>query len=143
LLLRVVVLHRRRLVEVLVDFALTSAAFLAAYLLVVGGRGTIEQRHVFLVSLPVIVGARYAAFIPAGLYRGVWRFAGTREAAAIVAAVVVSEFVAYGIVAGWNGFGSFPQNVYVVDALLATVLVGASRFAERALFRALSALRGR
>src|SRR5207237_7821206 len=71
------------------------------------------------------------------------RFAGAREAAAVVIAVVVSEFVAYGIVAAWNGFGSFPQSVYVVDALLATVLVGASRFAERALFRALTSLKVR
>jgi FlaA1/EpsC-like NDP-sugar epimerase len=101
------------------------------------------QRHVFLVSLPVLLAARYAAFIPAGLYRGVWRFAGAREAAAVVGAVAVSGFVTYGIVAAWNGFASFPQSIYVVDALLATILVGSSRFAERALFRVLASLKDR
>src|SRR5207249_4493706 len=80
---RIAIVRPRRLVESLVDFALIVAAFAGAYLLVVGGSGTPQQRHVFLVALPVILGARYAAFIPAGLYRGVWRFAGAREAAAV------------------------------------------------------------
>jgi UDP-GlcNAc:undecaprenyl-phosphate GlcNAc-1-phosphate transferase len=140
---RTAIIRPRRLVESLVDFALIVAAFAGAYLLVVGGSGTVQERHVFLVSLPVILAARYVAFIPAGLYRGVWRFAGAREAAAVVGAVAVSEFVAYGIVAAWNGFGSFPQSIYVIDALLATVLVGTSRFAERALFRVLASLTNR
>src|SRR5205814_1043680 len=67
LLLRTILLRRRRLVEALVDFALVTASFTAAYLLVVGGHGTVAQRHVFLVSLPAILAARYLAFIPAGL----------------------------------------------------------------------------
>ena len=140
---RIAIVRPRRLVESLVDFALIAAAFAGAYLLVVGGSGTIQERHVFVVSLPVILAARYLAFIPAGLYRGVWRFAGASEAAAVIAAVAVSEFVAYGVVAAWNGFGSFPQSIYVIDALLATLLVGTSRFAERALFRLLASLRNR
>ena len=62
--------HRRRLVEVLVDFALICAAFLAAYLLSVDGKGTVNQRFIFTSALP-IVAARYLTFIPFGLYRGV------------------------------------------------------------------------
>ena len=143
LLLRVVVLQGRRLGEVLVDFALLTAAFSAAYLIAVGGGGTTAQRHVFLVSLPVVLAARYLAFIPAGLYRGVWRFAGARDAAAVVVAVVVSEAAAYGAVAGWNGFDHFPQSAYVIDAAFAILLIGTSRFAERALFRALGSLKDR
>jgi UDP-GlcNAc:undecaprenyl-phosphate GlcNAc-1-phosphate transferase len=140
LLLRMIVLHRRRLAEFAVDFALVGASFTGAYLLVVGGHGTINQRDVCLVAIPVVLAARFAAFILTGLYRSVWRFAGAREAASIVGAVACSGLAAYAIVAAWNGFGDFPQSVFVVDALLAICLVGTSRFAERALFRALSAL---
>jgi FlaA1/EpsC-like NDP-sugar epimerase len=143
-LLRKVILSPRRLAEVLVDFALVSASFSVAYLLFVDGNGTSSQRHIFLVSLPVIVAARYAAFIPAGLYAGVWRFAGAREAVAIAASVLVSEPVAVGIIVFTFGpLGDFPAGVYVVDALIAAGLVGASRFGERALYRALSTLRDR
>jgi UDP-GlcNAc:undecaprenyl-phosphate GlcNAc-1-phosphate transferase len=143
LLLRTVLLRRRRLVEVLVDFALITAAFSAAYLLVVGGHGTVPERHVFLVSLPAILAARYLAFIPAGLYRGVWRFAGARDAAAVLVAVVVSELAACGVVWVVNGFEGFPGSVYVMDAALAIILVGGSRFAERVLFRVLASFRDR
>jgi UDP-GlcNAc:undecaprenyl-phosphate/decaprenyl-phosphate GlcNAc-1-phosphate transferase len=142
--LRRILLSPRRLVEVLVDFALITASFTIAYLLFVEGSGTTYERHIFLVSLPAILFARYACFIPAGLYSGVWRFAGAREAAAIVVAVVVSEALAYSIV--WftsRPFGDFPQRIYVLDALIALVLIGASRFAERALFRAHATIRDR
>ena len=142
-MLHTIVLEPRRLVEVAIDFALTVASFSAAYFLVVGDRGTVLERHVFLVSLPAIVAARYLVFIPAGLYKGVWRYAGAREAATVVAAVALSELVGYGIIAGYNGFEGFPQSVYVIDALIAIVLVGASRFGERALARVLTVLTDR
>jgi FlaA1/EpsC-like NDP-sugar epimerase len=141
--LRRILLSPRRLAEVLIDFALSIASFTLAYLLLVEGSGTDYQKHIFLVSLPVILAARAVTFIPFGLYSGVWRFAGSREAVAIVLAVVISEAVAAGIVTATNPLGDFPGSVYVVDALLAIVLIGASRFGERALFRALTTLKDR
>ncbi len=137
------VVHRRRLVEVVVDGALVAAAFLGAYLLVVEGSGTINQRHLFLVSLPVVLFARYAAFIPFGLYRGVWRYAGARDAAAVVVAVALSGVVAFGFLAATRSWGDFPLSIFVIDALLCALLVGASRFGERALDSVLESLRSR
>jgi UDP-GlcNAc:undecaprenyl-phosphate GlcNAc-1-phosphate transferase len=130
--------HRRRFVEVVVDFALICAAFLAAYLLRVEGEGTIAQRFVFTTALPILLVSRYLAFIPFGLYRGVWRYAGARDAVAVVAAVVTSEFVAFGVLAATRDLGDFPRSVFVIDALICVVLVGASRFWERAAARGLS-----
>jgi UDP-GlcNAc:undecaprenyl-phosphate GlcNAc-1-phosphate transferase len=142
-MLRTIVLHKRRLLEVLVDFVLISVTFYAAYALLVGGNGTTYERHVFTVGLPAVLVARYLAFIPLGLYQGVWRFAGSREAAAIVIGVALSELVAFGIVVGTTPLGDFPARVFVVDALLGTVVIGASRFGERALFRARTTLKDR
>ena len=133
--------HRRRLVEVLVDFALICAAFLAAYLLSVDGEGSVNQRFIFTSALPIVLAARYLAFIPFGLYRGVWRYAGARDAAAVIGAVVVSEFVAFGVLSMFRDLGDFPRSVFVIDALICAVLVGASRFWERAFARGLSTFR--
>jgi UDP-GlcNAc:undecaprenyl-phosphate/decaprenyl-phosphate GlcNAc-1-phosphate transferase len=142
--LRKVLLAPRRLIEVLVDFVLISVAFGVAYLLFTTADGTTNQKHIFLVSLPVILALRYLAFIGFGLYSGVWRFAGAREAAAIIFAVVVSEPIAVGIIwFSFGPFGDFPTSVYIVDALLCVALIGASRFGERALFHAMGTLRGR
>jgi UDP-GlcNAc:undecaprenyl-phosphate GlcNAc-1-phosphate transferase len=125
----------RRLVESVVDFALITASFTAAYYLRQRGGGTDYERHIFLVSLPIVLTARYLAFIPFGLYRGVWRYAGARDAASIVAAVVTSELVAFGFLAATQVWGSFPRSVFVIDCVLCTVLIGASRFWERAAVR--------
>ena len=119
-----------------------TAAFAAAYYIRLQDSGTPWQRHIFLISLPVILFARYAAFIPFGLYRGVWRYAGARDAVAIVAAIVVSETVAYAFVGLTQEWGGFPRSIFVIDALLATVLIGASRFWERGAVRALASLTG-
>src|SRR2546430_3071537 len=142
-LLHTFVANPRRLIESLVDFALVSASFLAAYYIRLQGSGTTYDRHIFLVSAPVVLFARYAAFIPFGLYRGVWRYAGARDAAAVVAAVVTSELVAYGFLSATIVWGDFPRSIFVIDALICTVLIGASRFWERAAFRALGSLLGR
>ncbi len=143
LLVRTFLRHRRRFVEMVVDLALFGASFLAAYLLRLEGSGDNYQRYIFYVSFPVIVACRYAAFIPFGLYRSVWRYAGARDAAAVVGAVMTSELAAFGILSATRDFGNFPRTIFVIDALLCTVLVGLSRFGERALFRALSLLKRR
>jgi UDP-GlcNAc:undecaprenyl-phosphate/decaprenyl-phosphate GlcNAc-1-phosphate transferase len=142
-MLRTIVLHRRRLLEVIVDFVLISVAFGCSYLLLVKGTGTPYERHVFGVALPLILVTRYLAFIVLGLYQGIWRYAGSREAASIVVGVAISEAVAFGLVVGAVHLGDFPATVFVLDALLCMVLIGASRFAERALFRARTTLADR
>jgi FlaA1/EpsC-like NDP-sugar epimerase len=133
----------RRLVESVVDFALITASFTAAYYLRQRGSGTDYERHIFLVSLPIVLVARYLAFIPFGLYRGVWRYAGARDAARIVTAVVVSEVVAIGFLAATRPWGDFPRSIFLIDVLVCTPLIGASRFWERAAIRGLSSLRDR
>ncbi len=123
----------RRLVEVLVDFVLICGSFLAAYLLVVGDKGTELQRATFLAALPVVLGVRYVAFVAFRIYRRVWRYATSRDAFAIVAAVFVSEVVAFGIVVATRSLGPFPARVFLVDAVLCTALVTASRLTLKAL----------
>ena len=82
-------------------------------------------------------------FIAFGLYRGVWRYAGARDAASVLAAVVLSEGAAFLFIwatVPWNGF---PRGTYLIDVILCTFLIGASRFSERAVARAISTLVGR
>jgi UDP-GlcNAc:undecaprenyl-phosphate GlcNAc-1-phosphate transferase len=142
-LLQRIVVNPRRLLETLLDFALVTAAFLAAYLIGVGRHGTAFQRELLVLTLPAVVAARYLAFVLFGLYRRVWRYAGARDAAAIVAAIGVSEFAAMAPVLAMNEFGEFPLTVFAVDFVLCTVLIGASRFAEHAIGGLLAGLHER
>ena len=92
-------LYTRRLAEVVVDGALIAASFLAAYLLRFDGIGTPNQRHYFLLTLPVLLFCRY---VGAAADSACTRASGATRARATRCAqrspVGVSEVVALGIV---------------------------------------------
>jgi UDP-GlcNAc:undecaprenyl-phosphate GlcNAc-1-phosphate transferase len=123
----------RRLVEVLVDFVLICTSFLLAYLMVVGGEGSAQQRSVFLGALPVVLGMRYVVFIAFRIYRRVWRYATARDALAIALAIGISEILAVGVIVATRPLGGFPLRVFLVDAVVCTALVTSSRLVLRLL----------
>ncbi|HWG55642.1 MAG TPA: hypothetical protein VNT58_03875, partial [Gaiellaceae bacterium] len=129
--LRALFFQPRRLVEIVVDSAIICVSFLVAYLLHVGGLGDAAQRGSFLAALPLLLGARYVAYVAAGVYRRVWRFAGTRDAVALAAATIASELGALLLLWAWRGFQGLPPAVFFVDALFCLFLVGASRLLLR------------
>jgi UDP-GlcNAc:undecaprenyl-phosphate/decaprenyl-phosphate GlcNAc-1-phosphate transferase len=131
---RALVFEPRRLVEVVVDFVVICVSFLAAYVLVIGGLGSEFERSIFLAALPVLLGARYVAFVALGVYRRVWRYATARDVVPIAVGCVVSAVIAYGILVAIRDLSPFPAiEVFVVDAMLCTLLVGASRLTLRLL----------
>jgi UDP-GlcNAc:undecaprenyl-phosphate GlcNAc-1-phosphate transferase len=139
-LLRTLVVHRRRLVEVLVDFALIVASFTLAFMIRVDSTKLGTFRHVFDTTLPALLVARYIAFILFGLYRGVWRYAGAIDAARIFTAMVLSEAAAFLFIWGTVGWHRFPRGTFLIDLLLCSFLIGAARFSERGVAHAISTL---
>jgi len=134
-----------RLLEVLGDFVLITGAFTAAYVLRFDGLGTHASRELFVRALPVILACRYAFFLLLGLYASIWRYVGVRDAARIVVAVTLSEGVAVTLIAisDQTAFSSFSRSVFAIDALLCTLVIGASRFGGRAVAEAMPLLRRR
>ena len=130
---RALVFEPRRLVEVVSDFVVICSSFLAAYLLVEGGTGSEFERSVFLSALPILLATRYSLLVALGVYRRVWRYATARDVVPIAVACLVSAAVAYAILRALRPIGSFSGEVFVVDAVLCTLLVGASRLTLRLL----------
>jgi UDP-GlcNAc:undecaprenyl-phosphate GlcNAc-1-phosphate transferase len=131
---RALVFEPRRLVEVFVDFVLICGSFLVAYVLAVGGRGTDFERSVYLSALPILLGSRYVFFVALGVYRRVWRFATARDVVPIFLGCIGSSVAAFLILIALRPIGSFPAGeIFVVDAILCTLLVGASRLTLRLL----------
>jgi UDP-GlcNAc:undecaprenyl-phosphate GlcNAc-1-phosphate transferase len=136
--------YTRRIAEVVVDGALISASFLAAYLLRFDGIGTTNQRHLFLLALPVLLLCRYIALLLFGMYAGVWRYTSARDAVRATAAVAVSAVGALGILVLTQGtLGDFSRSVFVIDALICSVAITAARFAERAISHTIELARRR
>ena len=142
-LLQTFALHWRRLAEVVIDFGLITAAFGAAFVIQFGWPGTDYERHIAALTLPIVLGARYLAFIPFGLYRSIWRYAGMRDLVSITAAIAVSETVAVVYISSTQTLGDFSRAFFIVDGLLCVVLIGASRAVERAVVTGLRTLRDR
>ncbi|HXG77270.1 MAG TPA: hypothetical protein VNJ53_11925, partial [Gaiellaceae bacterium] len=129
---RALVFEPRRLVEVVVDFAVVCSSFLAAYVLVLGGLGTEYERSVFLAALPLLLGIRYVLFVAFGVYRRVWRFATARDVLPIALACSLSALATPLVLAALRPLGSFPAvEIFIVDLVLCTLLVGASRLTLR------------
>ena len=135
--------HWRRIVEVVVDCVVISGSFFAAYLIEFGWPGSQSERFVAGLTLPVLLAARYLAFIPFGLYRSIWRYAGVRDAAAIACAVVISEVVTLAFMDLTQDMRDFWRSVFIVDALICMVAIAASRFAERAIVTGAASVRDR
>ena len=131
---RALVFEPRRLAEVFADFVIICASFLAAYVLAIGGTGTDYERSVYLSALPILLASRYVFFVALGVYRRVWRFATARDVVPIAVGCFGSAVAASAILVALRPIGSFPAvEIFVVDALLCTLLVGASRLALRLL----------
>jgi UDP-GlcNAc:undecaprenyl-phosphate/decaprenyl-phosphate GlcNAc-1-phosphate transferase len=131
---RALIFEPRRLVEVFADFVLICASFLAAYVLAVDGTGTTYERSVYLSALPILLGSRYVFFVALGVYRRVWRFATARDVVPIAVGCFGSAIAAFLILLALRPIGSFPAaEIFTVDAILCTVLVGASRITLRLL----------
>ncbi|MBF6571786.1 MAG: hypothetical protein IVW54_23360, partial [Candidatus Binataceae bacterium] len=71
--------YKRRLVEVVLDFSLISAAYFGAFLLCRNFSMTQAQFAPILRAMPWILIPTYAAFAAADVYRGMWRYAGLSE----------------------------------------------------------------
>jgi FlaA1/EpsC-like NDP-sugar epimerase len=80
--------------------------------------------------LAILIGLRLLAFYKAGLFHGLWRYAGMPELKSLAwASTLPTAFVfALGM-----GFGSFrmPRTTYLGEWLASIVLVGGSRFVIR------------
>lgn len=129
--LRASLLAPRRLIEIVVDFALMCTSFLVAYMIVLDGFGDLTQRAGFLAALPVVLGTRYLCFVLGGIYRRVWRYAATIDEIVVGTACLVSAALSAMIVLVLRGSWEFPPSVFLLDAIFATVLVGGSRLAFR------------
>jgi UDP-GlcNAc:undecaprenyl-phosphate GlcNAc-1-phosphate transferase len=131
---RALIFEPRRLVEVFADFLIICASFLAAYVLAVGGSGTEYERSVYLSALPILLACRYVFFVALGVYRRVWRFATARDVVPIAFGCFASAIAAFLILIALRPIGSFPAvEIFVVDAILCTLLVGATRLVLRLL----------
>ncbi len=82
--------YKRRFVEVLLDVAVIAAAYFGAGLLRFDFVARSEQVDAMLRGLPWVVVLGCGAFAAAGVYRGIWRYAGIAEGVRFAIASIVA-----------------------------------------------------
>ena len=124
-------MHKRRLMEVGVDFALICACFVIAHALRFEGTLTPYLEGLILQSLPWIIAVKMSCFFSCRLYRGVWRYISLPDLVNILQAVVASSVLSALVVLYLWRFEGYSRAVLVIDWLLTFFAVGGSRVVER------------
>ncbi len=121
----------RRTLIIAVHLGLWTAAFILAVQLRFDFKLPKEFNDLILVWLPVLLAARVATFYYFGLFQGLWRYTGARDAIGITKATTFSSLavLAFLVVAA----RSFPRSVVAIEWLTALMFVGGTRFAIRSL----------
>ncbi|MEP7272451.1 MAG: hypothetical protein ABI882_13190, partial [Acidobacteriota bacterium] len=123
--------YKRRFFEIILDVILIALAYQAAYLLRFGGTIPEGQVGIFVQTLPLVLAIQLNAFLLGGIYGGIWRYASISDllliGRAVLVGVAMSALVAFWLI-GWHGPS---RAVFVLHALVLTILVGASRLSFR------------
>ena len=132
-LIETMLLHKRRLVEVLIDFTIVAGAYVLAHLLRFEGVLTSDLQHLVVQSLPVILAVKLTCFATCGLYRGVWRYLGLSDILTVFKAVTLGSILSLlAVVYLWR-FEGYSRAAFIIDGMLTFLAVGGSRVLERLL----------
>ncbi len=123
--------HKRRILEVGIDFVLICVAYISAYLLRFEGVISIENQELIVNSLPLMVIIKYIVFFKFGLYRGIWKYVGVPDLINIFKAVFFASVAsAVAVLFVWR-FHGFSRAVFIIDWLLLFILISGARILER------------
>ena len=131
--LNTIIMHKRRILEVILDLVLICISYYSAYLL--RYEGEISESNFALInqSLSWIIIFRLIAFYYLGLYRGIWHYISVSDLVSIFKAVSFSSLISIIFVTFIFRFKDFSRVVFLIDWLLLLFLVSASRIFIRLL----------
>lgn len=124
-----------------IDVLVVGAVFVVAYHLRFETGITPEREAILVRALPVVMLVKTVIFFFFGLYRGIWRHAGTPEIVRIAKATLVASVISYIAVGALVGYGSLATGVFVIDFMATLLAVIAVRFGFRGLQQLFSARR--
>jgi len=125
--LDIFLMHKRRILEVLVDVVLIGLAYAGSFMIRFDGDIPPPHLRVLAESLPLILSLKLVVFASFGLYSGVWRYADMRDLLAILKAVTLSSVLSVAAMTILFRFELFPRAVVFVDWMLLFLLVSGVR----------------
>jgi FlaA1/EpsC-like NDP-sugar epimerase len=125
------VLRHRRLWSITLQLGLVVIANLLAFTLRFDGNPPQWALAACGQMLPYLLVIRALTFVPFRLYDGMWRYTSVYDLRGIAGAVVTSSVLFFLAVKSPLGPGIYPRSVFITDALLLVLMLGAMRLARR------------
>ncbi|MBI3616111.1 MAG: hypothetical protein HY211_06310 [Candidatus Omnitrophica bacterium] len=126
-------LHKRRIMEVCVDFVLICASYVTAFALRFEANITGDLELLILKSLPWVIAVQMLCSFTYGLYRGIRKYTGLSDLIAIFRAVAIGTVLSALIVLFLWRFQGYSRAVFIIYGLLLFVTISGARVAERLL----------
>jgi UDP-GlcNAc:undecaprenyl-phosphate GlcNAc-1-phosphate transferase len=128
--------YKRRIAEALFDLAVIPAAYFGAFLLRLDFTIDAGRVDAIIETIPWVIAATYIAFVVAGVYRGIWRYAGFSDIMRFAnGAILAGIFVVMIALVHPLALSGSIAVLYVI--LLFNLLI-ASRFSFQALRKAIA-----
>jgi UDP-GlcNAc:undecaprenyl-phosphate GlcNAc-1-phosphate transferase len=119
--------------EVLLDLILITTCYFAAYRIRFQGDADLPVfLRIFSETLPMILGCQLAALYVSGLYKRMWSTFGLHDLSTVIRAVgsgVVASVLV--VIYAYKAGPAFSRSVFVIDALLLTAGIVATRSSFR------------
>ena len=128
-----VFMDKKLLAGMIGDLFLVAASFILAQYLRFEGAPPFWQVVLLSNGLPIMIGVKIPVFYFFGLYRGIWRHAGTPELIRIAGASLVGSLLAFIIIILVYQPLYYSQSFFVIDFIITIVSVSAIRFGFRLL----------
>jgi len=134
-------MHKRRIVEVILDFVFICIAYYAAYFL--RFEDTLLSRNITLLkeSLTWIILVKLSVFFIFGLYRGVWRYISISDFFTIFKVVSLGSIFSILFLTFAFRFSYYSRAVFFIDWLILLFLIMGSRFLFRMVGELLTGMR--
>lgn len=124
--------YKRRILEVMLDFAVIVLAAYSAFVLRFDGQLPEPEWTYFLKAMPIVVSVQITTFLLTRMYGGAWRYTSLADVRRIFTSSVVAMVATVAAIAlAFGGLSGFSRGAFVVEGLLLFFGVAATRVAFR------------
>ncbi len=124
-------MHKRKIIEVFLDFIAICIAYYSAYFLRFEGNLLSANSTYLKESLICIIIIKLLVFFSFGLYRGVWRYIGISDFVTIFKVVSLASISSILFLTFFYRFQGYSRAVFFIDWILLLFLILGSRFLFR------------
>ena len=85
----------------------------------------------FIEALPLLLFSRAIAFVPFRLYQGLWRYTSVHDLMMMLGGIATSSIAFFALLQTPLGPATYPRSIFIIDAVLLTLLLGGARLTRR------------